>query len=321
MDYAIEASGLVKRFGETLAVDGVDLAVAPGQVLGLLGPNGAGKTTTVRMLATLTRPDAGQATVGGCDIFSQAHEVRGRIGLTGQFASVDHRLTGFENLFLIARLLGQTRADARQVSNKLLDQFELTEAAARPVGGYSGGMRRRLDLAASLVGNPRILFLDEPTTGLDPRARRQLWELIGQRVGDGTTVLLTTQYLEEADALADEILVIDHGRVIARGSPDELKQEIGARTLDIRPAQRADLDAVAGILTELTGVEPKRQGGRLSVPATDRSLLPELVRNLEARGIEPAELQLRSASLDEVFLALTGEQADSGDDQQQEKSP
>jgi len=310
---AIVATGLVKHFGATCAVDGVDLEVAQGQVLGLLGPNGAGKTTTVRMLATLSVPDAGQATVGGYDIVRQAHHVRGLIGLTGQFASVDNRLTGFENLILIARLLGQSRRQARSIAESLLERFELTDAGDRPVQGYSGGMRRRLDLAASLVGSPRILFLDEPTTGLDPRARRQLWALIGERVAEGTTVLLTTQYLEEADALADDIMVIDHGRVIASGSPEALKQRIGTRTLEVRPASPDALEATAAIMADLAGVQPERQGGRLSVPASDSALLPALVRRLEEQGITPGELQLRSASLDEVFLALTGQAVETGE--------
>ena len=306
---AIEATGLIKHFGATRAVDGVDLSVAPGQVLGLLGPNGAGKTTTVRILATLTTPDEGRARVGGFDVLDQAHQVRGIIGLTGQFASVDNRLTGLENLLLIARLLGQPRKQARQTARDLLERFDLAEAADRPVQGYSGGMRRRLDLAASLVGQPRILFLDEPTTGLDPRARRQLWSLIGERVADGTTVLLTTQYLEEADALADDILVIDHGKVIARGSPDQLKARIGTRTLEIRPAHADDLPVIAELMTELAGSRPQQQGGRLSVSAADPRLMPALVRRLDEMNLVPAELQLRSASLDEVFLALTGHNA------------
>ncbi len=311
-EWAIQASGLVKSFGSTRALDGVDLDIGPGRVLGLLGPNGAGKTTIVRILATLTRPDSGSATVAGYDVLAQADRVRASIGLTGQFASVDNRLTGQENLLLIGRLLGQSRRDARQGARGLLERFELTEAADRPVQGYSGGMRRRLDLAASLVGNPRILFLDEPTTGLDPRARRQLWQLIGELVAEGTTVLLTTQYLEEADALAEDILVIDHGRVIARGSPDELKSRIGARTLEVRPASPSQVDTVAGIMAELAGREPERRGGRLSVPANDTDLLGALVSRLDDLDIPPAELLLRSASLDEVFLALTGQRAESG---------
>lgn len=317
---AITATELVKHFGTTRAVDGVSLSVAQGQVLGLLGPNGAGKTTTVRMLATLTAPDSGTARVGGFDIVNQAHQVRGQIGLTGQFASVDNRLTGFENLLLIARLLGQPGKQSRQIARKLLERFELSDAGDRPVQGYSGGMRRRLDLAASLVGNPRILFLDEPTTGLDPRARRQLWELIRERVAEGTTVLLTTQYLEEADALADDIMVIDHGRVIASGSPEALKGQIGTRTLEIRPASPDALAATTAIITELAGVAPEQQGGKLSVPAGDSALLPALVRRLDEQGITPAELQLRSASLDEVFLALTG-QAPATDEACQEEVP
>ncbi|TVR98991.1 MAG: ATP-binding cassette domain-containing protein [Wenzhouxiangellaceae bacterium] len=319
VESAIAATELVKHFGATRAVDGVSLSVAQGQVLGLLGPNGAGKTTTVRMLATLTAPDSGTARVGGFDIVDQAHQVRGLIGLTGQFASVDNRLTGFENLLLIARLLGQPRKKSRHIARTLLERFELADAADRPVQGYSGGMRRRLDLAASLVGNPRILFLDEPTTGLDPRARRQLWELIGERVAEGTTVLLTTQYLEEADALADDIMVIDHGRVIASGTPEALKRQIGTRTLEIRPASPDALAATAAIMTELAGIAPEQQGGRLSIPAGDPALLPALVRRLDQHGIAPAELQLRSASLDEVFLALTGQASTANDETLEDK--
>ena len=232
MDLAIQAEGLVKHFGETKALDGVSLGVRPGTVLGLLGPNGAGKTTAVRIFATLLRPDDGHATVGGYDVVRQAHQVRQLVGLTGQFAAVDEMLTGTENLLLIGRLLGMPKPDAKARARELLSDFDLTDAADRAAKTYSGGMRRRLDLAASLVGRPSILFLDEPTTGLDPRARTELWTLIRRLVADGVTVLLTTQYLDEADALADEITVIDHGRVVAAGTPDELKARTGSRTLD-----------------------------------------------------------------------------------------
>ena len=241
MTLAIEAVGLVKRFGKTLAVDGVDLAVRPGMVLGLLGPNGAGKTTVVRMLATLLRPDAGYARVCGADIVDQADRVRELIGLTGQYAAVDEDLTGFENLLLIGRLLEIPRAEAKRRSGELLERFGLADAAGRSVKTYSGGMRRRLDLAASLVQRPQVLFLDEPTTGLDPRSRGEVWAMIRELVVEGTTVLLTTQYLDEADRLASEIAVIDHGRVIATGTAAELKAKVGRQTLDVRPADPADL--------------------------------------------------------------------------------
>src|SRR5580692_5038245 len=234
MTFAIEAAGLVKRFGKTIAVDGVDLAVRPGMVLGLLGPNGAGKTTVVRMLATLLRPDAGYARVCGADIVRQADRVRELIGLTGQYAAVDEDLTGFENLLLIGRLLEVPRSEAKRRSAELLERFDLADAAGRSVKTYSGGMRRRLDLAASLVQRPAVLFLDEPTTGLDPRSRSEVWTMIRALVAEGTTVLLTTQYLDEADRLASEIAVIDHGRVIAEGTPDELKDRVGGERLEIR---------------------------------------------------------------------------------------
>src|SRR6266568_1037428 len=249
MTLAIEAVGLVKRFGKTLAVDGVDLAVPPGMVLGLLGPNGAGKTTVVRMLATLLRPDAGYARVCGADITEQADRVRELIGLTGQYAEVDEDLTGFENLLLIGRLLEIPKAEAKRRSDELLDRFDLADAGDRSVKTYSGGMRRRLDLAASLVQRPEVLFLDEPTTGLDPRSRGEVWTMIRGLVADGTTVLLTTQYLDEADRLANEIAVVDHGRVIATGTAAELKAKVGGQTLDVRPADPADLATVREVIT------------------------------------------------------------------------
>jgi oleandomycin transport system ATP-binding protein len=232
MDHAIVAEGLVKRFGDTTAVDGVDLAIRSGTVYGLLGPNGAGKTTIVRMLATLLRPDAGHACVGGYDVVRDGHRVRQLIGLTGQYAAVDETLTGVENLLLIGRLLGMSRAHARARARELLATFRLTDAADRAAKTFSGGMRRRLDLAASLVGRPQVLFLDEPTTGLDPRARNEMWDIVRELTADGVTVLLTTQYLEEADQLAREIAVVDQGRVIAHGTPDQLKATTGARSLD-----------------------------------------------------------------------------------------
>src|SRR6266498_2594344 len=241
MDHSIWAEGLSKRFGDTRALAGVDLAVPTGSVLGLLGPNGAGKTTAVRVLATLLRPDEGRAAVGGYDVLREAHQVRQLVGLTGQYAAVDENLTGTENLLLIGRLLGLSRREARRRAGELLDDFGLSDAADRATKTYSGGMRRRLDLAASLVGRPRILFLDEPTTGLDPRARLELWTIVRGLVRSGSTVLLTTQYLDEADALADNIAVIDHGKVIATGTPDELKAKTGAQTLAVRPAEPADL--------------------------------------------------------------------------------
>ena len=239
MTNAIEASGLVKRFGKTTALAGVDLVARQGTVLGVLGPNGAGKTTAVRILATLLRPDGGQARVCGYDVGRQAHQVRQLIGLTGQYASVDEGLSGVNNLIMIGRLLGQSRRQARARAGELLDRFDLTEAAGRPVKTYSGGMRRRLDLAASLVGRPRVLYLDEPTTGLDPRSRSDVWDIVRTLVADGVTVLLTTQYLDEADQLAHDIVVIDHGRVIATGTPDELKDKSGGQVLEVEPADRS----------------------------------------------------------------------------------
>ncbi|MEU8656686.1 ATP-binding cassette domain-containing protein [Actinoplanes philippinensis] len=304
--YAIHAEGLVKRFGDTTALDGVDLAVRPGTVLGLLGPNGAGKTTAVRVLATLIRPDAGHAEVGGFDVVKQPHQVRELIGLTGQYASVDETLNGTENLLMIGRLLGLSRPAARSRAAELLERFELTDAANRAAGKYSGGMRRRLDLAASLVGDPRLLYLDEPTTGLDPRSRNEVWDIVRGLVADGTTVLLTTQYLDEADQLAGEIVVIDHGRVIATGTPAQLKARTGAQTVTVRPAFADEIarvrDAVGRVATGPVDVA----GEVVTAPVSDPGALAKLVRDLDEHGLSVAELALRSPSLDEVFLSLTG---------------
>ncbi|MFN2557982.1 MAG: ATP-binding cassette domain-containing protein [Nitriliruptorales bacterium] len=308
--HAIWAEGLVKRFGETRALEGVDLAVRSGTVLGLLGPNGAGKTTAVRILATLLRPDAGHATVGGYDVVSEAHRVRQLIGLTGQYSAVDDTLTGAENLLLIGRLLGIPRRQAKQRARELLGEFKLTDAANRAVKTYSGGMRRRLDLAASLVGRPQILYLDEPTTGLDPRARSELWGLIRGLVAGGVTVLLTTQYLDEVDELADEIVVLDRGRVIATGTPSELKAKTGAQTLAVRVEEGADLSLVTSVLGELAQDAPDVEGQLVTAQIGDPTVLPAVVRRLDDAGIVLTELTLRSSTLNEVFLSLTGHPTD-----------
>ena len=311
---AIEATGLVKRFGKTTALAGVDLVARQGRVLGLLGPNGAGKTTAVRILATLIRPDGGQASVCGYDVLRDAHQVRQLIGLTGQYASVDEGLSGTNNLIMIGRLLGVPRSEARARAAELLARFELADAAARPVKTYSGGMRRRLDLAASLVGQPRVLYLDEPTTGLDPRSRTDVWAMIRGLVADGVTVLLTTQYLDEADQLAHDIVVIDRGKVIATGSPDELKAKTGGQVLLVAPSDPGRLAETAMLLEAVAGAEVTTDvgAGAVSAPVTDKTLLPRVVRELDDRGIELAEFTLRKASMDEVFFALTGHHADEG---------
>ncbi|MEU0878579.1 ATP-binding cassette domain-containing protein [Lentzea sp. NPDC005914] len=314
MSLAIRAQGLVKHYGETKALDGVDLEVPEGKVVGVLGPNGAGKTTAVRVLATLLRPDAGHATVGGYDVVKNPRAVRSLIGLTGQYASVDEDLSGTENLVLLARLLDFSRTGARARAAELLEQFELSDAAGRAAKTYSGGMRRRLDLAASLVGNPSVLYLDEPTTGLDPHARNEVWAVVRKLVANGVTVLLTTQYLEEADQLADTITVFDHGKVVAEGRSDELKRRVGGQTLQVRPSSARDLDVVQRILGDLTGTRPHRDDdtGLLTAPVNDPVLLSTLVRKLDEAGITADELALRLPSLDEVFLALTGKREPEG---------
>ena len=305
--YAIEATGLVKRFGDTLALDGVDLAAREGTVLGVLGPNGAGKTTAVRILATLLPPDAGSARVAGLDVQRDAAAVRALVGLTGQYASVDEDLTGTQNLVMIGQLLDLPTKQARTRAGELLAWFDLTEAAGRVAKTYSGGMRRRLDLAASLVGRPAVIFLDEPTTGLDPAKREEMWDVVRRVVADGSTVLLTTQYLEEADALADEITVVDHGRVIAHDTPDGLKRVVGGQRLRVRPADPARAGDVRTILTDLVGTAPAESARHeLTVRVDDDSLLPELVRRVSGAGIAVHELSLYLPTLDEVFLTLTG---------------
>jgi oleandomycin transport system ATP-binding protein len=310
--HAIYTEGLVKRYGKTTALDGLDLAVPPGMVQGVLGPNGAGKTTLVRILATLLRPDAGRAQVGGFDVTRQPDKVRNLIGLTGQFAAVDEDLTGRENLLLIARLLELSRRAARRRADELLERFGLAEAGGRLAKTYSGGMRRRLDLAMGLAGEPRVLFLDEPTTGLDPRSRGDVWDMIRDLVAAGTTVLLTTQDLDEADRLASRIAVIDRGRLIDSGTPAELKAKVGGQSLDVRPAEPGQLAKVGAIVAEAagsTGVPNERDGvisTALAPGVSGTEALAAVSHRLGQAGIDVTELGLRLASLDEVFLTLTG---------------
>jgi oleandomycin transport system ATP-binding protein len=309
MTYSILAEGLVKRFGVqggTVALDGIDLAVRTGSVFGLLGPNGAGKTTAVRILATLLRPDGGHAAICGHDVVTRAHQVRQLTGLTGQYASVDETLTGLENLILIGRLTGQSRAESRARARDLLAAFRLADAGDRAVKTYSGGMRRRLDLAASLVTRPRVLYLDEPTTGLDPRSRNEMWDVVRGLTATGVTVLLTTQYLEEADQLASKIAVIDHGKVIATGTPEELKARTGALSLSVRPVDPADVPAVTAVVTRLAPAEPEVRNTTVTVQVGEEDVMPAVVARLQEAGVRVAELTLRRASLDEVFLSLTG---------------
>jgi oleandomycin transport system ATP-binding protein len=310
---AICTEGLVKRYGKTTALAGLDLAVPPGVVQGVLGPNGAGKTTLVRLLATLLRPDAGRAQVGGFDVARQPDKVRSLIALTGQFAAVDEDLTGRENLLLIARLLELSRRAARRKADELLERFGLAEVGGRLAKTYSGGMRRRLDLAMGLVVEPRVLFLDEPTTGLDPRSRGDVWGMIRNLVAAGTTVLLTTQDLDEADRLASRIAVIDRGRLIDSGTPAELKAKVGGQSLDVRPVEPGQLAKVGSIVAEVTGAgagDPNEHDGVISAPlapgVSGTETLAAVSYRLGQAGIDVTELGLRLASLDEVFLTLTG---------------
>jgi oleandomycin transport system ATP-binding protein len=314
MSYSIIAEGLTKRYGDTVALAGVDLQVRTGTVFGLLGPNGAGKTTAVRILATLIRPDSGHASVGGHDVVTHAHQVRQLIGLTGQYASVDESLTGHENLLLIGRLTGMSRPQARARAHELLADFRLDDAASRAVKTYSGGMRRRLDLAASLVSRPRILYLDEPTTGLDPISRNEMWDIVARLADSGVTVLLTTQYLEEADQFAADITVVDNGLVIATGTPEQLKSRTGAQTLAVRPADAARMADTVSVLAAFTGSEPEVRGGVAAAPLPDPELMPAIVRRLDDAGVVVAEINMRRPSLDDVFLTLTGHAPATPDD-------
>jgi ABC-2 type transport system ATP-binding protein len=318
MSHAIVAEGLVKRFGEVTALDGLDLQVPEGTVLGVLGPNGAGKTTTVKILTTLLLPDSGRAEVAGIDVLREPDEVRRRIGLSGQYAAVDEALTGRENLTMFGRLYHLGGRTARARADELLARFDLTEAADRPVKTYSGGMRRRLDLAGSLVATPQVLFLDEPTTGLDPRGRFEMWEVIAELVRSGVTLLLTTQYLEEADRLADAIAVIDRGRVIALGTADQLKMQVGGERIEVVVADSAQVATTAQVLRRLCVAEPvvDEQTRRVTVPSSDGAvLLAEVIRALDDADVKILDLGIHRPTLDDVFITLTGHAAEENKDE------
>jgi ABC-2 type transport system ATP-binding protein len=313
MALAISAEGLAKHYGEVVALDGLDLEVPEGTIMGLLGPNGAGKTTTVRIFTTLLKPDKGRAQVAGLDVATQPNELKKIIGLSGQYAAVDENLTGFENLDMVGRLYHLGKQLSRQRATELLDRFELDEAAHRQVKGYSGGMRRRLDLAAALVAHPKVLFLDEPTTGLDPRSRIALWEVIGELVKEGATLLLTTHFLEEADQLSDAIAVIDHGKVIARGTSEELKDQVGGERLELSVKTNADIEAAVQILSGVGNGEfnADTESRRLSVAVTNGGdSLIQAIRAFDEAGITPLDVALRRPTLDDVFMTLTGHAAE-----------
>jgi len=318
-DPAISVTGLVKTYGDVRAVDGIDFEVAPGTVLGLLGPNGAGKTTAVRVLTTLQAPDEGEIRVAGIDAVREPARLRERIGLAGQYASVDESLTGAENLVMVGRLYGMKRNEAKPRAAELLERFSLSDAADRVVKKYSGGMRRRLDLAAALVANPPVLFLDEPTTGLDPRSRLDLWAMIEDLVGEGTTVLLTTQYLDEADRLADDIAVIDHGKVIAQGTPAELKSRVGGERLEVKLEDPAQRPQAVQALAALSDEEPVAEDDTVTLAVRQRTgTIVDAVGRLGAAGVGVEDIGLRTPTMDDVFLSLTGRVAETEQDDEEE---
>jgi ABC-2 type transport system ATP-binding protein len=322
MSDAIVAEGLVKRYGDVVALDGMDLSIPEGTVFALVGPNGAGKTTTVRVLTTLLKPDAGRATVAGYDVVRDARSLRASIGVSGQYAAVDEDLTGAENLQMVGRLYHLGRKRSKQRARELLERFDLVDAGDRPVKGYSGGMRRRLDLAGALVANPPVLFLDEPTTGLDPRARVGLWDVISELVAAGTTLLLTTQYMEEADRLADRVAVVDNGRVIALGTADELKDRIGGDRIELTVNDASEVETAQQVLAWLAVGEMQTDAAarRLTVPVTGGAVsLTEALTRLAAEGVTVRDAGLRRPTLDDVFLTLTGHEAEAGTEQTEEK--
>ncbi|RNF97668.1 ATP-binding cassette domain-containing protein [Streptomyces botrytidirepellens] len=322
---AVEVRGLVKHFGDTKAVDGVDLDVPEGTVLGVLGPNGAGKTTLVRCLSTLLVPDAGTAVVAGYDVVRQPRQLRRTIGLTGQYASVDEKLSGWENLYMIGRLLDLSRKEARSRADAMLERFSLTDAAKRAASTYSGGMRRRLDLAASMIGRPAVLYLDEPTTGLDPRTRNEVWDEVKRMVAEGSTVLLTTQYMEEAEQLAHDLTVIDRGKIIAEGRVNELKAKVGGRTLQIRPSDPGELNRMVGAIAQagldgVGGATADVEEGLVNVPIVSDEQLTAVIGLLGERNFAIAGIDTHLPSLDEVFLAITGQKTSTPEDSKNDKA-